>query len=318
MIFIEEEFGVVDEELADVSFGIAKNSSASLFVADEIEAIVVGAIRRLIEVFDAFFVEAGSGVIVDDVEDHSDAVKVEKIDHRFELVGLAGQLRCGQFRLVLLGEELIDDCDIARQIGALDGVIHFGRENVGAVIAAAGGSLKFGDGQRHDCVHAEVGEIFEPAKDIEIFGNPARPDVLAVGIDGIKDANVELVNEQVVERGRAKTGVVPWIAGWIADDAVVARPAGEAEFAGVRIAFETFRSTDNPETVFVAFLDAWKEPGPMRASNIDEQVRIIFGPVRGRGHVEVAADDVNGFGVAAPDAECGATHDKVRAHGRIG
>src|SRR5437660_6915728 len=34
VIFIEEEFCVVDEELADVSFGIAKNSSASLFVAD--------------------------------------------------------------------------------------------------------------------------------------------------------------------------------------------------------------------------------------------------------------------------------------------
>ena len=254
-------------------------------------------------------------MVVDDIQDHSDAIEMEEIDHRFELIGLAGQLRGGQRRLALLGEELVDHCQIPGQIGALHGVICFGREDVGAVVAAAGRRLEFRDGQRHDGVDAEIGQIFHAAKHVEVFRDSVFADVVAGVIDGIKDTDVELVNEQIVERWRMKSRVVPWISGRVADDAVVLWPAREAEFTRVRVAFISFRSiADDPKAVFVAFLHAGKEAGPMRAANVDEQIGIVWGPAGGRIQVEIATDDVNSFGVAAPDAEGGASDDHVRAH----
>ena len=101
------------------------------------------------------------------------------------------------------------------------------------------------------------------------------PLIPARSVHAVERANVQLVQDIVVERGRMKTFVVPGESGRRADKTIaVGIGRVDAESASTRITFKAGPcAADNPEPVGVAF----SETGEKRAPGIIAQVEKLIG-----------------------------------------
>src|SRR3954447_9966977 len=101
----------------------------------------------------------------------------------------------------------------------------------------------------------------------------AGPPVVAKAVDGIEGADVQLVDNEVFERRRAKLRIVPGIGRCIGNHAI---PIRSDDFAGVRIALEPVRSAaGHEELVLIAALYAGKEAGPVSVGILDQPTRLL-------------------------------------------
>src|SRR4051794_19412134 len=98
----------------------------------------------------------------------------------------------------------------------------------------------FLEGKRHHGVDAEIRPIFDPINNIENFADAMPPDVSAQVIFGVEDADVKLIDHEVIESGRTKARIVPRIIRGIAYDAVAVWIAVELKLARIRVALKAF------------------------------------------------------------------------------
>src|SRR3954452_4778889 len=125
-----------------------------------------------------------------------------------------------------------------RKLRRLHRVIHLRRKQVGAVVSETALALMFLEGKRHHGVDAEIRPIFDPVETIEDLADAMRADVSAQVIFGVEDADVELIDDEVVESGGTKARIVPRIVGGIAYNAIAVWIAVELQFARIRVALE--------------------------------------------------------------------------------
>src|SRR4051812_18458231 len=112
--------------------------------------------------------------------------------------------------------------------------------------------------QRHHSVDAEVGEIFDPTYDIEDLADAMRPNVFACLILRVEHADMKLIDNEVIERGRPEFSVMPRIVGRIAHNAIAIRIAVKFQLARIRVALEPFAAgSDDEESIEVAVFDSW-------------------------------------------------------------
>ena len=84
-VFVQEKPSVVDQELRDPLVPVGEDLAAGPALIGKIQAVVQVAIRLTVVEPHAAIVEATAGVVVDQVEDHRDAVEMAEIDQAFEL-----------------------------------------------------------------------------------------------------------------------------------------------------------------------------------------------------------------------------------------
>src|SRR5262249_26212912 len=136
----------------------------------------------------------------------------------------------------------------------------------------------------------------------------------------VEDADVKLVDDQTVERRRAKSSVVPDVVARIADDAVARIPgiAAHLELARVRIALEPFApGADDVEAVEIAVGHAGHVACPEAARVLDEEI-VSVSRVGRRQPAARTADEIDLDGIWRPRAEGDAAGRDRGAERRVG
>ena len=92
-VLVEKELRVLDEEVAHLRFAEVEHQPARMSFVGEVQRVDVPAAGRLpIEEVQALVAEISSGVVVDQIENDGEPVKVRQIDERLQLVHLAAQV----------------------------------------------------------------------------------------------------------------------------------------------------------------------------------------------------------------------------------
>src|SRR5689334_9000217 len=193
----------------------------------------------------------------------------------------------------------------------MDPVVHLRREQVRAAVTPAAGPRELRDREGLDGVDAQRREVGQTVDYVE----ERRDAVLAIG--SVERADVKLIDDQVVERGRPETTVVPGKTGRVADDAVTDRIGRvQGELAGVWVALvPVVAEAMYVELVLVAIADAGDEPGPVAANILDQPLRLDRMPEVGAAETPV---DVDVVGAWRPDPERSALRaDEVGAERRL-
>src|SRR4051812_40356942 len=131
--------------------------------------------------------------------------------------------------------------------------------------------------KRHHGVDAEIRPIFDPINNIEDLADPMPPDVSAKIIFGVEDADVKLIDDEVVESGRTKARIVPGIVGGIAYDAIAVWIAVELQLARIWVTLEAFTAGANHiEAIEVAVFDVRHEACPEAGGIFCEKMLRVF------------------------------------------
>ena len=200
--FLQALLDVVDQELADILVPVGEYVAADPALVGEIQTAVVVAVRLAVEELDRLVVEAGARMVEHQVEQHGDAVQMQDVDHAAELIGRGAQLIERQRRLVRAGEERVRLPQIAAQFAIVrDMVVHLGRIQIEAVVAAAGLAGEFLDRQELHAVDAEIAQIIDAIEQVEELAD-AAPLVVALRIDGVIRADMELIQDEVAKLRR--------------------------------------------------------------------------------------------------------------------
>src|SRR3954466_5093898 len=150
-----------------------------------------------------------------------------------------------------------------RKLRRLHRVIHLRRKQVGAVVSETALALMFLEGKRHHGVDAEIRPIFDPVETIEDLADAMRADVSAQIIFGVEDADVKLIDDEVIESGRTKASIVPGVVRGLAYDAIAIWIAVELKLARIGVALEAFTAGANHiEAIKITVFDARHKPGP--------------------------------------------------------
>jgi len=130
-IFLQEEPGVLDEEVAHLGFAEIEHQTAGVTAVEEVEGVGIAAGGVLaVEEVEAFVAEAASGVVIDDVEEDGEAVDMAEIDEGLELVHFAAKTLEGIGRELFGLEQGVKGLGIRWEGGVFDGEVHFpGRSN---------------------------------------------------------------------------------------------------------------------------------------------------------------------------------------------
>ena len=148
-----------------------------------------------------------------------------------------------------------------------------------------------------------------------------RANVLSRIVLRVEHTNVELINDQIVERGRTKSRVVPNVFVRIADDAIARIPgitAAHFQFARVRVALETLAAgADDVKAIEVVVLHSRKKSAPKTPGILHQQMIGIF-RVSTRLSAGLAEHEIHFTGFRRPRAERGATMPESGAQRRIG
>ena len=92
-VFIEKKLRVLDQEVAYLRLAEVEHEPARVTLVGEIERVHVASVGRLaIEEVETLVAEVAAGVVVDDVQQHSETVQVAQIHERLELVHLAAEV----------------------------------------------------------------------------------------------------------------------------------------------------------------------------------------------------------------------------------
>ena len=127
-----------------------------------------------VEEVEALVAEIAARVVVDDVQDHREAVDVAEVDQRLELVHLAAQvldLRSGARPLA--SSSAFTCVDVGREVRVLHREVHLRREIIGPVVAEAELGLELLDRQELDRGDAEPGEVRDLARHVEERARPS-------------------------------------------------------------------------------------------------------------------------------------------------
>ncbi len=90
-IFLVEEFRIVDQELLNLVIPVGEDLAAGPALIREIQAVIGVAVGHAVEEPHAVIVETTAGMVVDDIEDHGDAVDVANIHQRAQLTVAAAE-----------------------------------------------------------------------------------------------------------------------------------------------------------------------------------------------------------------------------------
>ncbi len=300
-VFIEKEFRVLDKEIPHLRLGEVEDEASGMALVREIEGVPLPASRRLaVEEVQALIAELTARMVVDHVEDHSQAVEMTEIYQRLELIHFSAQILRPVTAQALRIEETVHLGDVRRQVVIRHGEIHLGRKIVGAVVAEAEAGLEFLNGQELQRRDAELGQIWQLARDIEKRAAFVRQIRCEEGAD------VELIEDELMKGRRDVPAVVPGKVG-LADDALAGK--GRFELPGVGISLQPLAPfPDNIEHVALAVPNSGNEASPMAELVAREQTRVVAHPL-----VEVA-NHIHGPGLRRPDAEGGAIGDQIGPH----
>src|SRR4051794_41173489 len=104
-----------------------------------------------------------------------------------------------------------------------------------------------------------------------------RADVSAQVIFGVEDADVKLIDDEVIESGRTKARIMPGIVGGIAYNAIAVWIAVELKLARVWVALEAFTAGANHiEAIEITVFDARHKPSPEAGGILDEKMLRVF------------------------------------------
>src|ERR1043166_6901873 len=137
-IFVVTGDGVIDQELADPLVAVGENEAAGPALVGEVEAVVIICVGHpIVEENGEVVVGEAAGMIVNDIEQDSDAEGVAEIDEGAQLVVRAGDgFDIGITRLAAIDEQSINFGEITLEVGwVLQTVLVFRTEIIGAVIA---------------------------------------------------------------------------------------------------------------------------------------------------------------------------------------
>lgn len=194
---------------------------------------------------------------------------------------------------------------------------HLGRVEIEIVVAEAGFGGKFLDGKKLNGVDAEVAQIFDPIEDIQKAAN-VLPLIVSRGIHAKESTDVELIEDVVVEGGRAKSLIVPRECEGRADQTVaVGIGRVGAELAGAGVAFPAGTGvSDYPETVGRTFVEAGDESAPGVIAKT-EKARIGGGRETAllRSGQRGAGENEHFSGSGSEDAEGHSARDEIGAKG---
>ena len=306
VVFLEVELRVIDEELTDFLPPQREAKPAGVAEVAEVKAVVVVALRQAVEEVEALIVEVAPCVIIDDIEDDRQAVQVRQVHQAAELVGGTFQMRGGERRVALGGEQGVDARQAGRDFSGRTFVVVLRGEVIGAVVAEAELCLEFNNGQELEGGDAEVAEVGQACNDVEELAG------LLSTLRGPEGTDVKLVDDEVVELRRAPRGIVPGVTARVARKAVGIGPGGLiAEFARVGVALGTVAAgTEDVELVAGTVLEPGPESGPVTIGIAGEEVLVLGLPIA------VFADEMNAQSARCPNAEgrAAAIGQKVRAH----
>src|SRR5262245_48046635 len=96
VIFMKPEFCIVDQELPYASVPVGEDKSAGPSVTCEVQAVIVIAVLVSVKKIQSFVAKTTAGMVVNHVEQHSDAVNMANVDQRFQLIDLAGEVSRGK------------------------------------------------------------------------------------------------------------------------------------------------------------------------------------------------------------------------------
>ncbi len=293
VVFLEVELRVVDEELADFLAPEREAQPAGVAEVAEVKAVVVVALRQAVEEVEALVVEVAPRVAIDDIEDDRQAVKMGQVHQAAELVGGTFQMRGGERRLALGGEQGVNAAQAGGDFRGRTFVVVLRGEVIGAVVAEAELGLELDDGQELQRGDAKVAEVGQARDDVEELAG------LLSALRGPEGADVKLVDDEVMELRRAPRGIVPGITARVAREAVWIGPGGLiTQFAGVGVALGIVAAgAEDVELVAGTVLEAGPESGPVAIGVAGEEVLDLGLPIA------VFADEVDAQGARRPDAE---------------
>src|SRR6185312_6460699 len=203
-IFVEKKFGVLNEEVADLWFGIIEHKPARMALVCEIEGVVVPARLGLpIEEVETLVSEFPSGMVIDHVENHGQPMKVCEIRQRLQLVHFPMQLIGSVASRSFCIKELVHLSDVPREVGIGHGKIHFRGKVVGAVVSETETGLKFLNGQKLQGRHAQLCQVRELA------GHVQKSPALVGYVRREERADMKLVDDELLEGRRNEPAGMP-------------------------------------------------------------------------------------------------------------
>src|SRR5664280_2055566 len=272
--FVQAEHGVIDEELPDVLVPVGENFTSNIGLVCEIQAEILVSRGLEIEEVDALRIKAErrTGMVVNQIEKHRDAVEMQNIDEALELVGTGRQLAKGKRILAVCRKQRVGLRKVPGKIlRILNFICHLGRLEVEIVVAEAGFRWEFLDGKELNGVDAKVAEVIDAVQNVKKAAD-FRALILARRIHPIKRADVQLVQDVVVEGGRLKALVVPWKGVRRANQAIAIWIRRiNAEFARTWVALEAECClTDYPESVGITLFETGDKPAPGVVSPVEK------------------------------------------------
>ena len=92
-VFVQEELGILDQEVPHLRLAVVEDESAGMAAVGEVEGVSVAARGGLaVQEVHALIAEIAARVVVDDVQDDGETVYVAQVDQRLELIHFAAQV----------------------------------------------------------------------------------------------------------------------------------------------------------------------------------------------------------------------------------
>jgi hypothetical protein len=301
---VQIEPRVVDQKLSDVPVPIGEDQAAGPPTIGEVEAVVQVPVRLPVVEVEAAVAEVAARMVVDDIEDHRQPIHVTQVHHHPKLVGSpkdVGQV-VGLQPGIYLMQERIDAVEIVWQMRVVrrDGVIGLRREIIHSVVAHAEHGGELDDGERLDGIDPQGFQVGQSIDEVE--KGPAVPSN-----GDVPGADVQLINDQLMELRRLPVGIVPGEGGRVVQEAVAVRPHRiVGQVAGERVTLWPLRAVDRSqdmEQVTVAMFETRDEAGPSAVLHPRE----MSAPARRPGAVRrlaVIPQHVDFASRRRPDSKC--------------
>ena len=142
-------------------------------------------------------------MVVNHIEENGESVDMAKIDQRLELIHFPAQLVGRIGRQTFRSQELVHPRRYGGQVRILGRVIHFRRKIIDAVVAETELGGKLLDRQQLNGGHTEAREVRN------LVGHIEKRPRFARQIRRRKDADVQLIDHEIVKLRRNESGFVP-------------------------------------------------------------------------------------------------------------
>ena len=316
VVLREKELRVLYQKIANTAVPVGENQAAGPTLVREVQAVIIVAVGLAVEEKQTLVVKSAASVVVNEIEDDGNAVEMEQIDQCLELVRTRSELLDCDRRHVSLGQQQIDLAEISAEFGVVfDLVCHFRREEVGIVVSQTVVVGEFLDRQQLHGSHSELSEVWDTRQYIQELRN-LFPLVAATRVHSVERANVQLINDVLVEWHRPKFRVMPWIGTGSPNEAIAIRKWRiRSELAGPGIPLEAGAGfADHIKPVRRALGQIGNKTGPGAVVSPEQPVGFARHPAcmsRGR---QIAGNHVDINRSRRPCSKGGASFNKVHPH----